>query len=90
MNARKEQLDTLIDRSNIPMKEIAKRMDVDYSTFWRYRQNPEKMRVGQVIRLAEIIGVNKDAILKIIGKYAWLKYENIIEYVYRQVIEREW
>ena len=67
MNTKKEQLDMLIDRSNVPMKDIAEKMGVDYSTFWRYRQKPEKMRAGQVIQLSEVIGVDEKVILKIIN-----------------------
>ena len=64
-----EPLDELLDSSGMKYKVIAKKINVPYTTFYKWRINPSRIDAVSAANIAEVIGVDLTDVILVLKNF---------------------
>ncbi|RQE00529.1 hypothetical protein D6111_08645 [Lactococcus lactis] len=64
-----EPLDDLLDSSGLKYKVIAKKINVPYTTFYKWRINPSRIDAVSAANIAEVIGVDLTDVIFVLKNF---------------------
>ena len=64
-----EPLDELLDSSGMKYKVIAKKINVPYTTFYKWRINPSRIDAVSAANIAEVIGVDLTDVIFVLKNF---------------------
>lgn len=65
-----EPLDELLDSSGLKYKAIAKKINVPYTTFYKWRINPARIDAVSAANIAEVIGVDLSEVIFVLKNFS--------------------